>query len=77
MKLFFVQTTQDDVVTERETYQTTREGLEQMYSESQKRLKDEIRNRQVQLTLFASRRNIVGSNPGLWSKLARTQRDKQ
>ena len=65
MKLFFVQTTQDDVVTERETYQTTREGLEQMYSESQKRLKDEIRNRQVQLLSFASRRKIVSSNRGL------------
>lgn len=65
MKLFFVQTTQDDVVTERETYQTTREGLEQMYSESQKRLKDEIRNRQVQLLSFASRHKIVGSNRGL------------
>ena len=64
MKLFFAQTTQDDVVTERETHQTTREGLEQMYSESQKRLKDEIRNRQVQLLLFASRRKIVGSNHG-------------
>ena len=75
MKLFFVQTTQDDVVTERETYQTTREGLEQMYSESQKRLKDEIRNRQVQLLSFASRSKIVGSNHGLWSKLATTQRD--
>lgn len=42
-----LQSTVDDVVTERETYQTSREGLEQMYSECQKRLKDEIRARQV------------------------------
>lgn len=34
-------------VTERETYQVTREGLEQLHSEAQKRLKDEIRMRQV------------------------------
>ncbi|KAF6016799.1 RUFY2 [Bugula neritina] len=41
-----LQVTQDDVDVERETYQATREGLEQMYSESQKRLKEEIRTRQ-------------------------------
>ena len=42
-----LQVTQDDVHVERETYQTTRDGLEQMHTESQKRLKEEIRTRQV------------------------------
>ncbi|KAF6035125.1 hypothetical protein EB796_006566 [Bugula neritina] len=42
----YIIVTQDDVDVERETYQATREGLEQMYSESQKRLKEEIRTRQ-------------------------------
>lgn len=65
---FLTQSTVDDVVVERETYQTTREGLEQMYAECQKRLRDEIKTRQVLNNILRSTdlkhswsfQNIVG-----------------
>ncbi|XP_067935312.1 RUN and FYVE domain-containing protein 2-like [Watersipora subatra] len=41
-----LQVTREDVDTERQTYNTTRDGLERMHSELQKRLQEEIRNRQ-------------------------------
>ena len=45
-----VQSTQDDLDTERETYQSSRTGLDSMYIDTQKKLQEETQMRLVSTT---------------------------
>lgn len=49
--LFFIQVTQGDVSVERDTYKQSRQGLDEMYNEARRQLKEECQLRQVRLWL--------------------------
>lgn len=44
---FSIQVTQGDVSVERDTYKQSRQGLDEMYNEAQRQLKEECQLRQV------------------------------
>lgn len=47
----FSQVTQGDVLVERDTYKQSRQGLDEMYNEAQRQLKEECQLRQVSMVL--------------------------
>ncbi len=50
--LFFIQVTQSDVTVERDTYKQSRQGLDEMYNEARRQLKEECQLRQVKMQLL-------------------------
>lgn len=48
---FLIQVTQGDVSVERDTYKQSRQGLDEMYNEAQRQLKEECQLRQVRTLL--------------------------
>lgn len=50
--LLSVQVTQGDVSVERDTYKQSRQGLDEMYNEARRQLKEECQLRQVRLRLL-------------------------
>lgn len=49
--VLFTQVTQGDVSVERETYKQSRQGLDEMYNEARRQLKEECQLRQVSMEL--------------------------
>lgn len=52
LKCCFLQVTQGDVSVERDTYKQSRQGLDEMYNEAQRQLKEECQLRQVMSVLY-------------------------
>lgn len=49
--ILFTQVTQGDVLVERDTYKQSRQGLDEMYNEARRQLKEECQLRQVSMEL--------------------------